>query len=167
MAASAAPLKIFARIQEFDYRRRRGDREFTEGWISWVPQCPLWLSFLRAPSKLSPAPRARRRSTRDGSVPRTAAHASDIPQSPRADARPLHALLDVRGQFVLPPNVFQPNIVLVQRGNFRLQIAAQQSHQEAHFALGPLLPVFFGERIERQRGNMNARRRLHRRTHGC
>ena len=84
----------------------------------------------------------------------------------RALARPGHALLHIFRQFVLPPNVFETNVVLIQRGNFRLQIAAQQAHQEVDFTLRPFLPVFFRKGVERERMNADARRRLHCRAHG-
>ena len=42
-------------------------------------------------------------------------------------ARPGHALLHIVGQFLLPANIFQADIVFVQRGDFRLEIAAQQA----------------------------------------
>src|SRR5579864_2230531 len=80
-------------------------------------------------------------------------------------AGPVHAMLYFCRQFVLPPDVFQANIVLVERGNFRLQIAAQQPHEEADFARRTLLPVLFGKCVERERGNTNSRRCLHRRTY--
>ena len=70
------------------------------------------------------------------------------------------------GKFLLAADIFQANVVLVERGDFRLQIAAEQSHQKSDFALGPLLPVLFGERVERERRNVNARRGLDRRAHG-
>src|SRR5258708_29805197 len=81
-------------------------------------------------------------------------------------ARPGHALLHIFRQFVLPPDILQTNIVLIQCRDFRLQIAAQQAHQEIDFALGTLLPVFFREGVERYSVNAGARRRLHRRTDG-
>ena len=67
---------------------------------------------------------------------------------------------------MLPADVFQTDIVLVQRGYFRLQIAAEQAHEEIHFALGTLLPILFGKSIERERGNADAGRGFNRRAHG-
>ena len=80
-------------------------------------------------------------------------------------ARPLHLLLHRGRQFVLASDVFQANIVLVQRGNFCFQIAAEQTHQEIDFAAGTLLPVLLGKRVQRERGNADAGRGFDRRAH--
>ena len=80
-------------------------------------------------------------------------------------ARPRHALLHFLRQLLLPADVLQPDVVLHQRRQLHLQIAAQQVHQEVHFALGTL-PVFGGEGIQRQRGNIEARSGLDGGAHG-
>src|SRR6202034_2167543 len=87
-------------------------------------------------------------------VQRQRQHHTGVPR--RRLARPGHALLYVVGKFVLSPNIFQADIVLVQGGNFRLQIAAQQSHQKVDFAFRALLPVLLGKGVERERRNANA-----------
>src|SRR5713101_10019068 len=102
--------------------------------------------------------------TARATVQRQCEHRASIVR--RALARPGHALLHIFRQFVLPPDVLQTNIVFIQCWDFRLQIAAQQAHQEIDFALGTLLPVFFREGVERYSVNAGARRRLHRRTDG-
>ena len=66
--------------------------------------------------------------------------------------RPCHLFLHRRREFMLPSDVFQPDIVLVEGGNFRLQIAAEQAHQEIDFAAGTLLPVLFRKRVQGQPG---------------
>ena len=78
-------------------------------------------------------------------------------------ARPRHALLDFLRQLLLAADVLQPDVVVHQRRQFHLQVAAQQVHQEFDFALGTL-PVFCGERIQRERGNVQARGGLDGRT---
>ena len=81
--------------------------------------------------------------------------------------RPSHLFLHRRRKLVLASNVFQPDVVLVEGRNFRLQIAAQQAHQEIDFAAGTLLPVLFRKRVQGQPGNPDARSGLDRRAHGC
>src|SRR5208337_770587 len=66
---------------------------------------------------------------------------------------------------MLAPDIFQTDIVLVEGLDFRLEIAAQKAHQEINCRLRTLLPVFFGEGVERQRRNSNAGRGFDRRTH--
>ena len=68
---------------------------------------------------------------------------------------------------MLSSDVFQANVVLVQGGDFRLQIAAQQAHQEIDFAARTLLPVLFGKGIQRQPGNSDAGRSFDGGTYGC
>src|ERR1700722_16817122 len=60
-------------------------------------------------------------------------------------------------------DIFQANVISVERFDFRLQITAKQTHQKIYFRLRPLLPVLFGESIERQGGNSDARGGLNRR----
>src|SRR5260370_24688334 len=67
---------------------------------------------------------------------------------------------------MLAPDVFQSDIIFVERPDFRFKIAAQKAHQEIDFRLRTLLPVFFGEGVERQRRNSDACRGFDRRTHG-
>src|SRR6202158_3525568 len=67
---------------------------------------------------------------------------------------------------MLAPDVFQSDIIFVERLDFRFKIAAQKAHQEIDFRLRTLLPVFLGEGIERQRRNSDACRGFDRRTHG-
>src|SRR5271157_2405191 len=67
---------------------------------------------------------------------------------------------------MLAPDVLQTDIVFGEGLSFRFEIAAQKAHQEIHFRLRTLLPVFFGEGVERQRRNSDARRGFDRRTHG-
>ena len=50
------------------------------------------------------------------------------------------------GMLVLPPNVFQADVVFIERGHFRLQIAAEESHKKPNFAPGTLLPVLLLEK---------------------
>ncbi len=83
----------------------------------------------------------------------------------RRFARPFHALLYVLRQFVLAADVFEADVVLVERGNFGLQVAAQQAHQKVDFALGALLPVFFGKSVKGERGDANACGGFHRGPH--
>ncbi len=82
-------------------------------------------------------------------------------------ARVLHLALHRFRQLMLPPDVFQANLIFVEGLDLRLEEAAEQAHQEVHFRPRTFLPVFFGERVERQCRNANARRRFHRRTHRC
>src|ERR1700724_3294667 len=65
----------------------------------------------------------------------------------------------ISSECVLPSELLETNIVLVQGGNFGPEVAAQQPHQETHFALGPL-PILFGKSVEGNGLNPNARRRL-------
>src|SRR5271169_3431813 len=67
---------------------------------------------------------------------------------------------------MLTPNVFQADIIFVERLDFRLEIAAEKAHQEVDFRLGTLFPVLLGEGVERQSRNSYARRGFDRRTHG-
>src|SRR5260370_19610700 len=67
---------------------------------------------------------------------------------------------------MLAPDVFQSDIILVERLDFRFEVAAQKAHQEIDFRLRTLLPVFLGEGVERQRRNSDACRAFDRRTHG-
>src|SRR3981081_4963103 len=67
---------------------------------------------------------------------------------------------------MLASDVFQTDIIFVERLDFRFEIAAQKAHQEIDFRLRTLLPVFLGEGIERQRRNSDACRGFDRRTHG-
>src|ERR1019366_8648601 len=67
---------------------------------------------------------------------------------------------------MLAPNVFQTDIVFVERFDFRFEIAAQKPHQEVDFRLRALLPVFLGKGVERQRRNADARGGFNRGTHG-
>src|SRR3981081_3496560 len=67
---------------------------------------------------------------------------------------------------MLASDVFQTDIIFVERPDFRFKIAAQKAHQEIDFRLWTLLPVFLGEGIERQRRNSDACRGFDRRTHG-
>src|SRR5260370_12032269 len=67
---------------------------------------------------------------------------------------------------MLAPDVFQSDIIFVERLDFRFKIAAQKAHEEIDFRLRPLLAVFFGEGVERQRRNSDACRGFDRRTHG-
>src|SRR5664279_130908 len=66
---------------------------------------------------------------------------------------------------MLSPDVFQTDIIFVERPDFCLEIAAQKAHQEIDFRLWALFPVFFGEGVERQRRDSGARRSFDRRTH--
>src|SRR6202521_93521 len=67
---------------------------------------------------------------------------------------------------MLASDVFQADIIFVERLDFRFEIAAQKAHQEIDFRLRTLLPVFFGEGIKCQRRNSDARSGFDRRTHG-
>src|SRR5258708_34365905 len=67
---------------------------------------------------------------------------------------------------MLASDVFQTDIIFVERLDFRFEIAAQQAHQKIDFRLRTLFPVFLGESVERQRGNSDAGRGFDRRTHG-
>src|SRR5271157_2184442 len=67
---------------------------------------------------------------------------------------------------MLASDIFQADIVLVERLDLRLEIAAQKAHQEVDFRLRTLLPVFLGEGVERQRRYSNAGRGFDRGTHG-
>src|SRR6266851_2383727 len=67
---------------------------------------------------------------------------------------------------MLAPDVFQSDIIFVERLDFRFEIAAQKAHQEIDFRLRTLLPVFLGEGVESQRRNSDARRGFDRRTYG-
>src|SRR5260370_34661357 len=67
---------------------------------------------------------------------------------------------------MLTSDVFQTDIVFGESLDFRFKIAAQKAHQEIDFRLRTLLPVFFGEGVERQRRNSDACRGFDRRTHG-
>src|SRR3979411_3330431 len=67
---------------------------------------------------------------------------------------------------MLASNIFQTDIIFVERLDFRFKIAAQKAHQEIDFRLRTLLPVFLGEGIERQRRNSDTCRGFDRRTHG-
>src|SRR6266849_4958597 len=67
---------------------------------------------------------------------------------------------------MLTSDVFQTDVVFVERLDFRFEVAAQKAHQEIDFRLRTLLPVFLGEGIERQRRNSDARRGFDRRTYG-
>src|SRR6202051_1364690 len=67
---------------------------------------------------------------------------------------------------MLASDVFQADIIFVERLDFRFKIAAQKAHQEIDFRLWTLLPVFLGEGVERQRRNSDACRGFDRRTHG-
>src|ERR1700686_5122099 len=58
---------------------------------------------------------------------------------------------------MLASDVFQADIFFVERLDFGFEIAAQKAHQEIDFRLRTLLPVFFGEGIESQRRNPDAR----------
>src|SRR5580658_5271624 len=84
----------------------------------------------------------------------------------RGLARPLHLFLHRWRQCVLASKVFQANVVLIQRGYFRFQITAKQAHEESDITGWTFLPVLFGESVERERGNANARSSLHGRAHG-
>src|SRR4030081_778398 len=67
---------------------------------------------------------------------------------------------------MLASDVFQADIIFVERLDFRLKIAAQKAHQEIDFRLRTLLPVLLGEGIERQRRNSDTCRGFDRRSHG-
>src|SRR5713101_1565563 len=67
---------------------------------------------------------------------------------------------------MLTSDVFQTDVVFVERLDFRFEVAAQKAHQEIDFRLRTLLPVFLGEGIQRQCGDSDARRGFDRRTHG-
>src|SRR5260370_715971 len=57
----------------------------------------------------------------------------------RALARPFHALLHIIGQLLLPADVFQPNVVLVQRGDFGLEIEANTGGKWVAMTRGSVL----------------------------
>src|ERR1700677_36980 len=67
---------------------------------------------------------------------------------------------------MLPPNIFQANIVGGEGIDLRPEIAAQKAHQEIDFCFRTLLPVFLGEGVQRERRNSDARCGLASGTHG-
>src|SRR5258708_35055536 len=67
---------------------------------------------------------------------------------------------------MLASDVFQADIIFVERLDFGFKIAAQKAHQEIDFRLRTLLPVFLREGVESQRRNSDTRRGFNRRTHG-
>src|SRR5207253_2393828 len=62
------------------------------------------------------------------------------------------------------PNVLQPDVVLVERRHFLLQVAAEQGHQEVNFT-ARTLPVFFREGVQREGRDVNACCRFDGRTY--
>ena len=81
-------------------------------------------------------------------------------------ARLGHFALHDFWQFMLAPDVSQPDVVVVERADFGFQVVAQKPHQEIDFRLRPLLPVLLGERVKRQRGNADPGRSFDGRAHG-
>src|SRR6266481_5603031 len=67
---------------------------------------------------------------------------------------------------MLASDVFQTDIIFVERLDFRFEIAAQKAHQKIDFRLRTLLPVLLGESVECQRRDSDARRGFDCRTHG-
>src|SRR6185312_250081 len=63
---------------------------------------------------------------------------------------PLEPLLDALGKFVNAANVGEAYVIAIQARDFLLQILPQQLHQELYLCLWPALPVFGGERIQRE-----------------
>src|SRR5215467_1954596 len=68
---------------------------------------------------------------------------------------------------MLSPDVLEPNIVLVQGGNFLLQVAAEQAHEEVHLAAWALLPVLFRKCVKSERGNFHACGSFYSGAHRC
>src|SRR5260370_25221869 len=67
---------------------------------------------------------------------------------------------------MLASDVFQADIIFVERLDFRFEVAAQEAHQKIDFRLRTLFPVFLGEGVERQCRNSDTGRGFDRRTHG-
>ena len=67
---------------------------------------------------------------------------------------------------MLASDVLQSDVVFVQGFDFRLEIAAEKAHEEIDFRFRTFLPVFFGERVERQGGNSDAGGGFDGGTHG-
>ena len=67
---------------------------------------------------------------------------------------------------MLPTDIIQPNIILVESRNLFFQIPTQQIHKEIDFASRPALPVFLGKGVEGERRNMDASCSFSGRAHG-
>src|SRR6266849_956763 len=67
---------------------------------------------------------------------------------------------------MLASDVFQADIIFVERLDFRFEVAAQEAHQKIDFRFWTLFPVLLGEGVERQGGNSDTGRGFDRRTHG-
>ena len=80
--------------------------------------------------------------------------------------RPFHALLHCLRQLVTAADILQADVVLVERGDFGLQVASQQAHEEVHLAGRALFPILRGKGIEGERRQVDAGGGFYRRADG-